>query len=69
MLRLLMILKVQYHDGKFDYVSDSALAKLIHKNAIKRFYRPSEAKWTVVGIDPVRGWGGRYTGPERRQSI
>lgn len=62
-----MVLRVQYHDGKFDYVSESALTRLILEKEIKQFYRPSEEKWTVVGIDPVRGWGGKYAGPERRQ--
>ena len=62
-----MVLRVQYHDGKFDYVAESALTRLIAEKEIKQFYRPSEEKWITVGFDPTRGLGGNYTGPERRQ--
>lgn len=63
-----MVLRVQYHNDKFDYVTGFALAKLITTNEIKKFYRPSEERWVTVGIDAVRGTGGTYTGPDRRQS-
>lgn len=63
-----MVLRVQYHNDKFDYVNDFALGKLITAKEIKKFYRPSEERWITVGVDAVRGTGGHYTGPERRQN-
>jgi hypothetical protein len=63
-----MVLRVQYHNEKFDYVNDFALGKLITTNEIKSFYRPSEEKWIKIGTDAVRGTGGYYAGPDRRQS-
>ena len=63
-----MVLRVQYHNNKFDYVSEFTLGKLINTNEIKKFYRPSEERWITVGIDAVRGAGGYYTGPDRRQN-
>ena len=63
-----MVLRVQYHNNKFDYVSEFALGKLINTNEIKKFYRPSEERWITVGRDAVRGTGGYYTGPDRRQN-
>lgn len=62
-----MVLQVQYHDNKFDYVNHFSLDKLIRKKQIKRFYRPSEEKWVFIGIDPIRGNGGDYDGRERRR--
>jgi hypothetical protein len=63
-----MILRVQYQNNKFDYVNDFALDRLITTQEIKKFYRPSEERWITVGIDSVRGMGGYYTGPNRRQN-
>jgi len=48
-------------------VNDFALGRLITTNEIKKFYRPSEERWITVGKDAVRGEGGYYTGPDRRQ--
>jgi len=62
-----MVLRVQYQNDKFDYVNDFALGRLITSNEIKRFYRPSEERWITIGLDAVRGVGGPYTGPDRRQ--
>jgi hypothetical protein len=62
-----MVLRVQYHNDKFDYVNDFALGKLITTNEIKRFYRPSEERWITIGQDTTRGAGGHYAGPDRRQ--
>jgi len=62
-----MVLRVQYHNEKFDYVNDFALGKLITTNEIKRFYRPSEERWINVYRDPIRGLGGDYSGQDRRQ--
>jgi hypothetical protein len=63
-----MVLRVQYHNDKFDYVNDLALDRLIITQGIKKFYRPSEEKWVTIGADPTRGIGGHYTGPDRRQN-
>jgi hypothetical protein len=63
-----MVLRVQYQDDKFDYVNETTLGRLIFSREIKRFYRPSEEKWITPGLDPVRGAGGPYAGPERRQA-
>lgn len=62
-----MVLHIQYHNNKFDYVSSAILDKLIRSQKIRRFYRPSEEKWVVIGVDPIRGNGGEYDGRERRQ--
>ncbi|HBA55712.1 GSU3473 family protein [Syntrophorhabdus aromaticivorans] len=62
-----MVIRVQYLNDKFDYVNEFTLVKLISTQRIKKFYRPSDEEWVTVGVDPVRGAGGHYTGPERRQ--
>jgi hypothetical protein len=61
-----MVLHIQYQNNKFDYVNSAILDKLINARRIKRFYRPSEEKWVIIGIDPIRGNGGDYEGQERR---
>jgi hypothetical protein len=61
-----MVLRVQYHNDKFDYVTETALNTLIVTNGVKKFYRPSEERWITIGIDPIRGMGGPYAGPDRR---
>lgn len=63
-----MVLHVQYHDNKYDYVSQTILEELINAQRIKRFYRPSEERWVAPDLDPIRGIGGYYRGPERRQA-
>ncbi|OPY77925.1 MAG: hypothetical protein A4E65_02512 [Syntrophorhabdus sp. PtaU1.Bin153] len=62
-----MVIRVQYHNDKFDYVNEFTLMKLISMQEIKKFYRPSDEEWVIIGTDPVRGMGGHYAGPERRQ--
>jgi hypothetical protein len=61
-----MVLHIQYHNNKFDYINCEILDQLINTRRIKRFYRPSEEKWVVIGIDPIRGNGGDHEGKERR---
>jgi hypothetical protein len=63
-----MVLHVQYHDNKYDYVIHTTLDELIDTQRIKRFYRPSEERWITPDLDPVRGIGGHYLGPERRHT-
>ncbi|HSR12854.1 MAG TPA: hypothetical protein VLS90_15530, partial [Thermodesulfobacteriota bacterium] len=42
---------------------------LISRARIRKFYRPSEKRWVVIGIDPVRsGNSGTYEGIERRRT-
>ena len=62
-----MVLHIQYQNNKFDYVNHYILGKLINKRRVKRFFRPSEEKWVIIGVDPIRGNGGDYEGHERRQ--
>ena len=50
----------------FDYVTREVLDTLIVRDGITHFYRPSERRWVNIRLDPVRGSGGRYQGPERR---
>ena len=63
-----MVLHIQYQNNKFDYVNNYILDRLINKRRIKRFFRPSEEKWVILGIDSIRGNGGDYEGQERRQA-
>ena len=50
----------------FDYVSGELLGTLIAQDRITHFYRPSEGRWVNIRLDPIRGSGGGYQGPERR---
>jgi hypothetical protein len=50
-----MTLRVQYKDGKYDYVDNRTLDTLIDQDLIQQFYRPSENKWVDVEADSVRG--------------
>jgi hypothetical protein len=63
-----MILHVQYQDHRYDYVDAHTLDKFLAGKGIQRFFRPSEGRWVNVFRDPIRGLGGDYTGPNRRQS-
>jgi len=63
-----MVLRVQYHNDKFDYMNDFALGKLITMKEIKKYNRPSSDRWVTVCIDSMRGAGGHYAGPERREN-
>ncbi len=63
-----MILRVQYKNGKYDYVNRRTLDALIKQEAIEQFYRPQEKKWVNINIDPIRGKESIfYFGMERRQ--
>ena len=57
---------VRYANGVSDVVNQKLLDELITENALKEFYRPSEARWVTLGVDRIRGAGGRYGGPDRR---
>ncbi len=64
------LIRVVYKDGEygFDYVPGGLLENLITEDKITHFYRPSEERWVNIRLDPVRGGGGGYQGPERRAS-
>jgi len=64
-------IRVVYRREKygFDYVSSRRLDSLITGDEITHFYRPVEKKWINIRLDPVRGSGGLYQGPERRDII
>jgi hypothetical protein len=61
-----MVIRIQYNNGKYDYVPGQVLNQQIARKNIKQFYRPSEKKWVTVGVDRIRGMGGMYDGSERR---
>lgn len=66
-----MMVYVQYRKRSrryhHDYVDAHTLEKLIEEKEIRWFYRPSEQKWVNTYRDPIRGLGGDYSGPDRRQ--
>jgi PAS domain S-box-containing protein len=59
-----MLIDVVYNDNKHDMVDPFLLDELITSGKIKKFLR-SEG-WAIIGSDPIRGTGGLYKGPERR---
>lgn len=61
-----MLIKIQYHNNKYDYVKPWMLDKLLESDKIQSFYRSSG--WAHVGKDKIRGIGGFYNGTERRQT-
>ncbi|MDD2558526.1 MAG: hypothetical protein RBR43_06040 [Desulfuromonadaceae bacterium] len=63
-----MMVRVQYSDGNFDYVSPTVLDNNLLAGRIKKFLRTSG--WAIVGHDPIRrpNDGKRfYFGPEKRK--
>ncbi|KAF0220057.1 MAG: hypothetical protein FD174_1502 [Geobacteraceae bacterium] len=60
-----MEILVLYKDLSYAVVKDYSLDKLIREEKIVGFQRSSG--WVSIGHDPVRGTGGRYSGPERRK--
>jgi hypothetical protein len=63
-----MMVYVQYQDGSYDVVDAPTLNNLLAVKRLLKFYRRSEERWVNVSCDPIRGSGGKYSGPERRQS-
>ena len=57
---------VRYANGTSDVVGQKMLDDLLAENRVAQFYRPSESRWITLGIDAIRGHGGRYVGLERR---
>ena len=61
-------IEVEYTDGKHAFIDDYSLERLIRSKEIRQFFRPSEKRWIIVGMDPVRSWKGNYCGMERRRT-
>jgi len=59
-------LTVKYKNDQEDIVPATLLDQLIATDSIKQFYRPSEQRWIILGMDKTRGMGGAYEGLERR---
>jgi len=63
-----MLIQVIYQEDKrFGAVHASRLDYLIGSGQLFAFRRVQE--WVIVEKDPVRGSGGSYSGPERRNDI
>jgi hypothetical protein len=66
-----MLIRVQYRKRHrryhHDFVDAHTLEKLIGEKEIRWFYRPSEQRWVNTYRDSIRGLGGDYSGPDRRQ--
>lgn len=60
-----MVIRVMYTNRKYDMIKDFVLNDLITSGKVIKFYRSDG--WVNVGHDPIRGWGGKYDGPERRK--
>ena len=63
-----MLLHVQYRDFTYEDVEARTLDWLLANRMIRQFYRPSEKRWVYVYRDLVRGTGGNYSGPNRRET-
>jgi len=63
-----MMVRIIYHDNRYDMVKSTRLDDLISSNAVAKFERSSG--WVTIGVDPVRTPKSRqpYTGQERRSS-
>jgi len=59
-------IRIVYKTNGFDYVPAHLLNSLITTEEISHFYRASEKRWIDVLFDPIRGKGGHYQGPDRR---
>jgi hypothetical protein len=63
-----MMVRVIYHDNRYDMVKSTRLDDLISSNALAKFQRTSG--WVTIGVDPIRSSKRNvpYTGPERRSA-
>lgn len=60
-----MFIRVIYNTGKHSEVKPFQLDKLISSGRIIKFLRSDG--WVTLGTDSIRGIGGIYTGPDRRE--
>jgi hypothetical protein len=63
-----MKIVVKYEDRGHGVVRADELQELIQAKGIVAFRRLDE-EWVKIGIDEVRGDGGIYKGPERRDNV
>jgi hypothetical protein len=63
-----MLIRVQYQNNLYGIVDGPTLDWLLLGRTIRMFFRPSEQRWVDVYRDPIRGLGGDYSGPDRRQA-
>ena len=63
-----MMVRIIYHDNRYDMVKSTRLDDLISSNAVAKFERSSG--WVTIGVDPIRTPKNRqpYTGQERRSA-
>lgn len=63
-----MLIRVMYHDEKYDFVPAARLNELIENGRIAMFQRGSSG-WVRVGVDPTRSSKAEssFNGTERRQ--
>jgi len=62
-----MMLNVIYDNDKHDMVKTYLLDRFIESGRIRKFKRSDG--WVTVGVDLIRGKGGSYSGPERRNPL
>jgi hypothetical protein len=62
-----MLIPVIFSDNSPGQAKTEELDELINNRKIISFRR--SGRWVRVGLDPVRGDGGRYKGPERRNNL
>jgi hypothetical protein len=62
-----MMIRVQHLNDSYGDVDGPTLDRLLLGKTLRQFYRPSEGRWVSVYRDPIRGLGGDYGGPDRRQ--
>jgi hypothetical protein len=60
-----VFIRVIYNDGRHGTVKPFHLDKLISTGKIIKFLRSNG--WVTIGVDPIRGNRGTYSGPERRK--
>jgi len=63
-----MMVRVIYHDNRYDMVKSTRLDDLISSNTVAKFERSSG--WVTIGVDPIRVSKRNvpYNGKERRSS-
>ncbi len=61
-----MRIPVIYCNNTCGVVDSGELDELLDARKIVAFYRSSG--WVRVAFDPIRGMGGKYSGPERRNN-
>jgi hypothetical protein len=63
-----MLLRVMYHDQRYDFIKAARLNEFIEAGTLAMFQRGGG--WARVGVDPIRSkkTNSSYNGDERRQS-